>query len=411
MAEHVDLLNGAGWNAATFNTVLAGAPAYSTTCATSVNHGILMPPFNTDQAFVHMFVVSYGRLRLSAADNPELEEVALVAAGDLFGLNVNTLDQEAAQALYLRAVRKFLVAENAAPLTAVIPPEAPNDRRVFEHEQPHMINAFRRGNNDYVLPTTFVAAYDYVQNNLNALQALLEIPSRLEMLVNVIVSVCKTGTVSARFITKVVNSVELELHQDIEMNSKFISRFYSTFVRQITPAAAREFFTRIGGWIPQVAMRVSLIVTQAAEHGITSLMLITRALAAYPTFNWALVDVTRPGEMARVNLALLVWNGDEYAGFTRNMGNLSATKYKLATYTAKELLRRIGGETTLRQYKGGERGPIEVIDNAITAYIDERDRLMNENANANDPIMVAARNGVMAVTATLARIQQNQIAH
>ncbi len=59
-----------------------------------------------------------------------------------------------------------------------------------------------------------------------------------------------------------------------------------------------------------------------------------------------------PGEVSAASDALEAINNNPYYGFSANLEDVKSTRYKSLTWVAKELLIRLKGEATLRDYAG-----------------------------------------------------------
>lgn len=377
-----------GWSGTNIRRTLQGNVAYEQVTVRYVHEDQNYWTNHVDDMLVHSSIVGAGRL-LQADRNYELDpiDVQLISIGDAFGLGLAPVDQELARRRYHDAVVSIL-ADNAQ-----LPRVPVNGFLLFGVTEEQYGNVVINGNdvpagarnqeinfvNNTLLPLNFEQAFNYVQNHLAQIREEYDVPSMMTALTTAVVSVCKTGTVSNKFNTKIASAINTELNQQIDLSPTLIRRFYSTFVRRIDAISAQGFFERTLALVPEVALRVRLTIEQASDHGITGLLMVRQAMMNYPTFRWHLLDVIKPGECRAVAEAFRAWDGNRYAGFSRNLGPMAATNYKLAVYTAKKLLMECSGMASLRGYRGGEKGPIPAIDNAITTFRETRENIA-ENA-------------------------------
>lgn len=357
-----------GWSAEWLREALRGNPAFDQVCIRYLgNPEVKRGRDNT--FFVHASVVALGKMYRSTEDyRLDKNDLVLIALGDAFGLGIAPLTQQQAEQEYLASVREMIAQFDDCPAYNLEADEAEVPEDPDLEEQGPNVNVIERVGRRIFLPVTFARAFAYVQENLPAFIDQLGVGHQVQYAATAIVSVCKTGTVSKKFAVKVDKDILRDLNVQVTINLKIVERFYATFVRQITPDLAREFFELVLARIPEAALRLRLTIQQAADHGLTSINLVTRAMEMYPDFPWHVINRVRPGEVAKLAQAIALKGDNPYAGFTRNLGDLSASFYKVATYTAKQLLIRVAGESSLKGYMGGEKGPINSIDQIIDAY-------------------------------------------
>lgn len=363
---------GAIWNRQFMEDVFSGNKAYSSPCIPYVNYEECVAPFSDQRVWTHATCVAVGNLykfnnkyRYNELDHH------VIALGDMAMINPNRPNQAVARDNYLSAIRNLISYVQQCPDMVVaedivLRPDGPDNNVLIVDER----NIF--------LPVTFEEAFEYIQLNEDFFAKKFKVWEVITYATHAIVSLCKKGVVSPGYIRKISTAMRTELGAAVTLNSAVITRFYTLYDKGLTEANARVFFDQLRGWIPAAALRIGIVIQQALDHGITAINLISRAYNEFPGFNWALCDFIAPGEMGRVGRAIAVWDGNPYAGFRSNLGDLAATKYKIATYVAKKLLIDGRAEESLVDYRGGHQDPIDLLDNEIARFIQNNEpRIIN----------------------------------
>lgn len=350
------------WNQNYVTSTFSCNPAYTFNHIGGLNYGIFnTQDYQNPNIPYHTAVLAHGALLSNDPDyEMDMDDIEMISCGCMGGINIPPHHDP--QGEYLNNIRSYI---SIVPNAPAYNTDGCHERGPGQAPADDLYDVCNNKN----LPTTFVKAYDYVETHINFLKNEYDIKSRLERLVNMTVSLCKTGTITTHFAKKIASGIENDLGKEIEVDPQFIKAFYNRYVRNITPELAQAFFENLQNWIPEHALRMLLTVQQCIDHGITGLLLVKKAMEAYPGFDWELLDFIRAGELARVEAALILYANRSYAGFTRTLGDMAGTKFKLAVYTAKHLLIEVGGETSLKKYRGGEKGPIPLIDEAIANMI------------------------------------------
>lgn len=347
MAAQPVVMTGPVWNQACIQATFSENPLHAHSLIKGLRHGVLQDEGVSGAALVHVAAAAIGKY-YDVSDNDGLDEetIDLMICGSLGGINLPPPENPREQ--YLRHIKYFISNHPNAPQLAVDAVEGQYEVQ-----------------DGRTLPMTFELAYRYVEDNKLAILTNCQIASLIQYLTSMIVSICKTGTVSPKYINKIVQGVEQDLGLEITLSPSLITKFFRIYVRDLTPVTARIFFTQLSGWMPPQALRVKLVIDQTLDHGLTSLNLVIQAFRDHPNFDWAILDLISPGENNRVLDAIRHRNGDQYAGYTRDLGPMAGTKYKHAVYAARQLGVVIRGDTALKKYKGGLKGPIPAIDAAI----------------------------------------------
>ena len=132
----------------------------------------------------------------------------------------------------------------------------------------------------------------------------------IKMVVTVLVALAKQGTVSEHFINKITEGIRSDLNIEIQLDSE-------TFGRKLTAANARLLVRHLRGMIPDIALRVNLTLQQAAGSGLSTFILITDMITAFPNFNWEALIALVPQEWARLLEAINVVGNNIWFGYAQ----------------------------------------------------------------------------------------------
>lgn len=205
----------------------------------------------------------------------------------------------------------------------------------------------------------------------------------VDILTNVYAAVMKRGNMSEKFKTKVEQGVYDDLNVQTILNIPACKVFYSRFGQYINAQNIATVVAHWTGLMPVKALRLRLVVQQAANSGLTALICIGTAMRLYPDFDWSMISRIMPVDVRNFHAAVATVDGDIYYGFNQDLGNVKSTLYKNLTYPAKELLMKVGGKGSLGQYGGWPRVvPHQaLIDRKIADYETALGaRIANENA-------------------------------
>lgn len=177
-----------------------------------------------------------------------------------------------------------------------------------------------------------------------------------------ICAVAKMGTVSTRYITKILNSVNDECLIDMDDNIfheeviREVWRYVGHLIDDVVMQASVARWD-VNNFFPAHAIRARLIVAQIAGEGMTALSVVKKAIIAHPNFAWANLNALLPQEATNVNLALIAVGNNAYYGFRKNLDAVRSTLYKSYAWACKELMIRVSGEASLKNYRGWTRKP------------------------------------------------------
>lgn len=131
-----------------------------------------------------------------------------------------------------------------------------------------------------------------------------------------------------------------------------IATTFANFGECIDDTNAHVIFSRWLRHVPRAAIRLRVLLSQAAGSGVTSLDIIAEAVATHADFPWHLIQRKYPEEWAAVSRGLEAVGGRIYAGYAGNLGAVRATLFRHITWVAKEILVS-HGNTSLANYRGG----------------------------------------------------------
>ncbi|KAL0967482.1 hypothetical protein UPYG_G00252810 [Umbra pygmaea] len=108
------------------------------------------------------------------------------------------------------------------------------------------------------------------------------------------------------------------------------------------PAIMRRWL----GMVPAGAVRLRVLLSQAAGSGLTSLYVIARAIHEHPDFPWPYIARLYPAEWRAAGTAIAIVGGNPYFGFRRDLAEVRSTLFKnLASFCGKLLV--AAGDKTL----------------------------------------------------------------
>ena len=193
-------------------------------------------------------------------------------------------------------------------------------------------------------------------------------------------------------VNKVRRDLSREIGVDFDFDAELITIFDRQFCTNLDQNTVDALFQSWQERIPARALRIRLLVQQAAYSGLTCLITIGRYMRRFPNFPWHKVWSLYHDEMTNFAAAVAVVNGNKYYGFAKDLGVAKSTKYKDVAWIAKELLIRLNGEVSLTRYGGWPRVPKfhEAAKLMIATFIaSEQDRLQADEGNnaANAPLV------------------------
>lgn len=174
----------------------------------------------------------------------------------------------------------------------------------------------------------------------------------LGYIVHIVASVIKRGNMTRGFIDKIKKGILSELNVQVNIMKPVVEKLYIMYGGMITGENVQAVIERWTANIPQLAMRLRLVVVQAAGTGLTSLLTIAKMIKKYPHFAWDDVALIFPGEWAAFSAALTRVAGNPYYGYNQDLQEVRSTLYKSIGYIAKELMVKVDGDNNINAYQG-----------------------------------------------------------
>lgn len=229
--------------------------------------------------------------------------------------------------------------------------------------------------------------------------------SPLDIIIHTYVAMAKRGTISEGFAQKVAGGVQTEINRDVEISSESCRIIYNLYGKGITADNCEATFDRWLAKLPVNCMRLKLTLNQTACSGLTAFVVIGRAMRLYPRFDWAKIAQLYPDEIANFQAALTAVAGNAYYGFNKDLGAAKSTNFRNLAHVAKELLIRLNGDGSLRQY----RGWVKVVKYVakVTEMINAYEAAHLANLEAEAPLI----EDVNTVTAVRLAVQGGQYAN
>lgn len=196
----------------------------------------------------------------------------------------------------------------------------------------------------------------------------------IEILVVSYVAAAKRGNLGDNAQNKIVTSIREELNVNVVLSEEVVNLTFRYFMKGINELNAAHTFQTLADNVPDIGMRIILLLNQAAWSGLTIYVIVRDAMRLYANFPWYQVELATNGQMTNWCNASLAIAANPFYGFKADLGEAKSTLYKGPGYVAKELLVKIKGDLPLRQYRGlGGAIPGKArLDQLIQTYVAER---------------------------------------
>nr|XP_055068187.1 uncharacterized protein si:dkey-81e3.2 [Misgurnus anguillicaudatus]XP_055068188.1 uncharacterized protein si:dkey-81e3.2 [Misgurnus anguillicaudatus] len=160
------------------------------------------------------------------------------------------------------------------------------------------------------------------------------------------------GSITYSKLTRCVKDLQPVISYAAEaINAAEISMTWATFGHFVDNGSMPGIMRRWLEFVPAGAIRLRVILSQAAGSGMTSLDVIARAVHEHPEFPWPLVIRMYPQEWIAAQRALIIVGGNPYYGYRRVLTEVRSTKFKyLASICGKLLV--AAGDKSLDGYRG-----------------------------------------------------------
>lgn len=204
----------------------------------------------------------------------------------------------------------------------------------------------------------------------------------VDIIVHSICAYAKRGQLNASFVDKVTNAIAEQVQKRITLDPEACSIFFSNYKTGINKDTAKKLFDHWSSIIPSSALKMQLVVQQAAGSGLTAYYTVCHAVSLYQSFPWHKVKALYLEEWMAFQAANEAIQGNPFYGFESDLKAVRSTKYKSIAWVAKELLCTYNGERgTLGRYQGWIKSPKE--ESIIQKIIEDYDKTRaTEKANA-----------------------------
>lgn len=120
-----------------------------------------------------------------------------------------------------------------------------------------------------------------------------------------------------------------------------IRNFFNYFGKTLSADLAGNVVQTWSTYIPPAALRMTIVLQQAANSGLTQIVTIGRAMVLQPSFPWAKVAALFPGQITSATNALRAIGDNPYYGFNSNLDVVKSTNFRDLAYWCKEILVRV----------------------------------------------------------------------
>lgn len=167
-----------------------------------------------------------------------------------------------------------------------------------------------------------------------------------------VVSFSVRGNMSAAKVTRVVTELAPTMPFTGEaLTTGDIQLTWSNFGHYVDDRVMPAIVRRWLAYIPQHALRVRVVLAQAAGSGLTSLDVIARAIHENPSFPWVLIQRMYPDQWDNAGLAMRRVGNNPYYGFRHDLGHVRANQFRHLAAFCGRLLIALGDEA-LGRYQG-----------------------------------------------------------
>lgn len=199
----------------------------------------------------------------------------------------------------------------------------------------------------------------------------------LFIITNLIIAICKQGTISGQFIEKVRTALKQDLGSDITITTSLVGGIWGAYGQYITDKNVGPLMNHFLNNIMAEAVRLRVTIDQAKYQGLTMFQTIGRAMLKYPNLAWHMLENIIPQEFINYKTALTAVGDNPYYGYSTSLELVKAANFRNLGYLAKELLVKLNNEGHLNYNKVFEASPdkARIIDKVVARYILEVEKL------------------------------------
>lgn len=176
--------------------------------------------------------------------------------------------------------------------------------------------------------------------------------TRLEIAIHAYVSIVKRGNISESYIRKVSEGLQMDIGRPIAIREQIVKAVWTFLADVINDANIGQLLRHWLSYIPAPCVRTRTMIDQAAKSGITSFIIIGKAINKTQNFPWHQIRRICQVEWDAFEAGVIEVGDNEYFGYRRELGNAKSTNLKSLAWVCKEILIRIHGERALSRYGG-----------------------------------------------------------
>lgn len=173
----------------------------------------------------------------------------------------------------------------------------------------------------------------------------------LLVVVTLVVTICKQGTVSSHYIDKIRQAIQQDVGRSIRLTPALISSVWGAYGQYVNENNVSLLMNHFLDHIMAESVRLRVTVQQAKYHALTVYQTIGRAFLAHPQLAWHLVENIAPGELTRYLAAIEAVQQNGYYGYSKDLDKVKAANFRHLGYLAKELMVRFNNESHLNDNK------------------------------------------------------------
>lgn len=207
----------------------------------------------------------------------------------------------------------------------------------------------------------------------------------LGVIILLLVSFATRGSISAAKLGRIVNDLNAVMPNIADgLTPGDIQQVWGQFGHYVDDRVMPGIMRRWLEHIPAAAIRLRVVLAQAAGSGLTTLDVIARAIHEHPDFPWPLIRRMYPDEWVNVGHAVAAVGDNPYFGYRRDLEVVRSTRFKRIGSVAGRLLIKFG-DRTLENYRGFAEDQTNkaTIDRLIMAYVETHEPV-NLNEDMSD---------------------------
>lgn len=183
----------------------------------------------------------------------------------------------------------------------------------------------------------------------------------VQTVVQLLVAVCKQGTISSEFSYKINQGVRVDMGLSIRLKPREVSDIWTTYGQAITEDNIEEVINHFLHNVMGTATRLVVTLNQAKYHAMTIFQTIGRAMLLHPKLSWHVMEKISPTELINFKNALEAVGGNAYYGFRKDLDVFKSAHFRSLGFLAKEVLVKCDGEDHLNRNRVFEKKPMKYL--------------------------------------------------